>query len=352
MRIKKLAEQIKHTKDKEEKVKKEKPLLSTGSFLLNLACSGKVEGAFLPGTMINPIGDSHTGKTFLLHNIFAEAVLNPFFKNHDLYYDNAEAAPTKGIRNIFGGLLNKKLKKPPCEDGRSRTIQEWRKSIWSIIKKGTPFIYGLDSLDALSSEENTKRLNEEASNKKKQKGSYKMEKSKILSEILAEVCREMEKTGSLLIILSQTRDNINPMSFIPKTRSGGRALKFYACIEMWLGGLGNIKDNKTKRVLGHKVRVKVTKSKITGKIRECDFSIFPNYGIDNIGACVDFLIAEGFWQSTKLKHNAERLGICATRDKIIAAIEEKGLEKELQEEVKDAWMEIEESLKLNRKPRY
>ena len=352
MRIKKLVEQVKSSTEKKEKgSKKEKILLSTGCYLLNLACSGKAEGAFIPGTLINIIGDSHAGKTFLAHNVFAEAVLNPFFKNYDLYYDNAEAAMTKGIRKAFGKLLHMKLKKPAGEEGRSRIIQEWRKNIWSVIKKGNPFIYVLDSLDALDSKENVARLDEEAAGKK-EKGSYKMEKAKILSEVLGSVCREIEKTNSIIIILSQTRDNINPMTFVPKTRSGGKALKFYSCIEMWLANLGSIKDEKTKRTIGHKVRTKITKSKITGKIRDCDFSIHPDYGIDNISSSIDFLIKEGFWRKEKLKYEAGKLNMLATKEKIIAAIEEKETEKILQEEVQEAWDSIEDSLKLKRKPRY
>ena len=352
MRIAKLAKQIEKSADKKPiAIIKRPSLFSTGSTLLNLACSDRWTGAFLPGSMINIIGDSHTGKTFLAHSILAEASLNKEFKDYGFYYDNAEAAITEGIRNMFGNALVNKLKTPD-KNGSSTTIQEWRKNVWRIIQKGKPFIYILDSLDSLDSKEAQKRLDNEAAGKE-EKGSYRMEKPKILSEVLGTICRAMEKTSSLLIILSQTRDNINPMSFIPKVRSGGKALKFYASIEMWLAKYGTIKSNGTnKRAIGTIVRVKVTKTKLTGKVREVNFSIYPSYGIDDVASCIDFLIAEKYWKQNKLKYHARDLGLFTTHDKLIMKIEEDSLERELKKEVGWAWKEIESSLVLDRKPRY
>lgn len=352
MRIDKLAKQVeKSARKKPEEVVKRPTLFSSGSTLLNLACSDRRTGAFLPGSMVNIIGDSHTGKTFLAHSIFAEASLNKAFQEYVLYYDNPEAATTEGIRKLFGRSLTDKLKLPGKE-GSSETIQEWRKNIWSIIQKGKPFIFILDSLDSLISKEAKKRLDDEAAGKE-EKGSYRMEKPKILSEVLGTICRAMERTSSLLVILSQTRDNINPMSFTPKVRSGGKALKFYASIEMWLANRGMVKCNgDKKRIIGTWIRLKISKTKLTGKIREVDFAIYPSYGIDDIGSCVDFLIAEDFWKKDKLKFHAKDMGLFATREKLISEIERNSLENELRRETGQAWREIEDSLKLNRKPRY
>jgi RecA/RadA recombinase len=350
MRINKLAKQIEKFKTNKG-VEKEKlsPLFKTGSTLLDLACSDRLAGAFQPGTMINIIGDSHTGKTFLAHSIFTEALLNPKFKNYELYYDNAEAAPVDGIRKLFGGILLNKIKNP-SKQGSSETIQDWKVNIWKIIQSNKPFIYILDSLDSLSSHEAHEKLDKEAEGKTV-KGSYNMEKPKMLSNVLGTVCRKMEKTNSLLIILSQTRDNINPMSFIPKTRSGGKALKFYACTEMWMAKVGTIK--KKDRIAGSQVRIKITKSKLTGKVREVEFPLYHSYGIDDISSCIDFLVNEKIWNKVKggtiIQTN---IGLKGSKETVIKLIEEKSMEEELQKTVSKAWREIEESLKLKRKPRY
>jgi len=54
-------------------------LLSTGSTLLNLACSGRVNGGFLKGFYYFIVGDSKSGKTFLSLTCLAEASINKDF---------------------------------------------------------------------------------------------------------------------------------------------------------------------------------------------------------------------------------------------------------------------------------
>ena len=70
--------------------KKAKPttsnLLSSGSTLLNLACSNNPFGAFLAGHYYWFAGDSDTGKTFLCMTCFAEALRHPLFKNYKLIF--------------------------------------------------------------------------------------------------------------------------------------------------------------------------------------------------------------------------------------------------------------------------
>lgn len=353
-------------REKEQDPPVNKIFLSTGSTLLNLGCSDVAYGAIAPGVLVNIIGDSHAGKTFLAHSIVAEAILSEQFKDHDIYYDNPEAAPVEGIRRLFGNVLVDKIK-DPSKDGCSGTIQEWRRNVWRIMRFDRPFIHITDSLDSLHTEEAEQKLNDEIDGKK-EKGSMGMEKPKVMSGILGPMCRKLEKTTSILIILSQTRQNIG-MSFAPKKRAGGDALEFYSALVMWLARAGAIKVEKEKRtrIIGNKVRVKVSKSKITGKVREVDFSIYNSYGIDDIGSCVDFLVDEKIWNKKEtVKSNSEEkkeaktgntilasdLKLEGTKEKLIKQIEEKGLEQRLQLITGKYWKKIEDSFKLNRKAKY
>jgi len=188
----------------------------------------------------------------------------------------------------------------------------------------------------------------------KAKGTYAMSIPKKASSLLRNITRHLKTTKSILIIISQTRDNINPMSFETKTRSGGRALKFYAFHEIWLAVAGKIKKdiNKRKRTIGMKVKVKVTKNKETGKSREVEFSIYNKYGVDDIRSCIQYLINEKYWTKTKQTINAEQLNIRATEQKLIEEIESRGLERKLKRVVGKCWQEIEDQLNPNRKPRY
>jgi hypothetical protein len=53
--------------------------LSTGSTLLNLACSDRPDAGYFKGAYYYLVGDSQAGKTWLLLSCFAEACRNPQF---------------------------------------------------------------------------------------------------------------------------------------------------------------------------------------------------------------------------------------------------------------------------------
>jgi len=70
------------------KKKREKlSFLSTGSTLLNLACTGKPYYGFAKGHYYFIVGDSVSGKTFLSLTCLAEASINPNFDNYRFIYD-------------------------------------------------------------------------------------------------------------------------------------------------------------------------------------------------------------------------------------------------------------------------
>ena len=83
-----------------------------------------------------------------------------------------------------------------------------------------------------------------------------------------------------------------------------------------------------------------------------EIDIFPSFGIDDLGTCVDYLVEEGFWPCTKLTIDAKGLNISGTREKIIRAIEKKGMAGKLRELCGQCWNEVESACDLQRKNRY
>lgn len=161
----------------------------------------------------------------------------------------------------------------------------------------------------------------------------------------------IKRTKSALIIISQTRDNISPVSFAKKTRSGGRALKFYCTHEMWLAVAESIK--KKGREVGIKTKIRITKNKLTGRREDgIVIPIYREYGVDDIGASIDFLVGEGFWKKKGRKIDAVDLNLTMTRDKLIRVIEAKGLKPDLDKVVERSWKQLCDSLKLDRRPKY
>jgi hypothetical protein len=82
-----------------------------------------------------------------------------------------------------------------------------------------------------------------------------------------------------------------------------------------------------------------------------EMSIYPSYGIDDIGACVDYLVDEGWWSGGKVI-DAEEFEVKLSRDKLVAYIEEGGHEEALKDVVQFCWDDIQDRSALKRKSRY
>lgn len=340
--------------------------IPTGSTLLNLALSDNPNGGFAKGRLANLIGDSSSGKTFIAFSMFAEIHRIPGFDSHDFRYDDSEHANQFDMERMFGSV-SERIEPPEKDehgdDKPSRTIEDFQSHLMKLDKNDEPFVYVEDSFDALDSEADIKKA------KKSQKareegdedaaGSYRLAVPRVASEMLRRTCGMLKRTDSFVLVISQTRDNIGATFGEKRTRSGGRALKFYASHEIWLAEIGKITvvRKERKRTIGINVRAKVSKNKCTGKYRTVDFPIYYDYGIDDIGSCVDWLVAEKVWKKEKGKQiihaDGLKMGYSGTRDRIIAKIESEGLENDLKTIVGKAWLAIEEDFKMdNRKRKY
>jgi len=359
--INKLARSIKrHSQKKETKEAHINPkdLVPMGSTLVNLAMSDSIEGGAKKGTMVNVIGASHGGKTILALTAFAEANMKASFDNYKFIYDDVERANSFNMPYLFGDSTAKRIHspRPDKEDRFSITVQHFQANIKYYTDKGIPFIYVLDSFDALDALEDQKKTDEmvDAIEKnKKVAGTYGMAKAKAGSIILRSTTNTLANSKSVLFIVSQVRDNVDPISFEKETRSGGRALKFYASHEMWMHSIKTIKRKDT--VIGNTVRVRIKKNKLTGKVREVKFDVYYDYGIDDIGSCIDYLIEMGRWSGggqAKINHNGDFPFENCTKSKMIKAIETEGCYKDLQKLVGIEWKKFEDDLKLNRKTKY
>lgn len=348
-------------KKKKRTKRSRKDYLSSGSTLLNLACSGKYYGAFIKGKYYYFVGDSISGKTFLSLTCLAEASINLNFKDYRLIYDNAEDGALMDIKKFFGPAVFYRMQSPNMLDSSrpaySTTIEEFYYNVDDQFRKRKPFIYILDSMDSLSSEPEQDKFEEHKNASRKGKtapGSYGDGKAKKNSSGMRRLLAPLRDTNSILIVISQTRDNLS-FGFEKKTRSGGKALRFYATVEIWL----SVKQKITKFVKGKKRQVGILcgcqtkKNRITGKERYVTVPIYHSYGMDDMGSCVDYLIDEGHWKkNNKGKYRAKEFKINGTREAIIKYIEKNELEKDLRSIVGEVWDEVEEACNLKRKRRY
>jgi RecA/RadA recombinase len=348
---------------KKEAVISNKDFLSSGSTLLNLACSGRPAGAFLKGHYYFLVGDSASGKTFVSLTCLAEASINKNFGGYRFIYDNAEDGALMDIERFFGSEVARRMEPPNTEkDGTpvySQTIEEFYYHVDDAVKIGAPFIYILDSMDSLSSEDEGFKFDQQKKAYRKGKevpGSYGDGKAKKNSAGVRRLLPLLKKTGSILIIINQTRDNIAGFGFEKKTRSGGHALRFYATLEIWLSVVEKIKKQvKGKpRQIGIMARAKIKKNRITGKEMSVDIPIYHSYGIDDIGSCVDYLVRESHWKKGKGGTvDATEFGLSISKEEVVKHIQtDRSLLKQLRGTVGIVWDEIEEACALDRIPRY
>ena len=334
--------------------------LSTGSTLLNLSCSGNAKGGFAKGKYHFIVGDSASGKTWLSLTCLAEAAMNPEFENYRFIYDNVEDGALMDIERFFGSKVAERIESPAIdEDGLpdySSTIEEFYFNVDDAIEDQRPFIYILDSMDSLSSKSEQDKFDEQKTAMRKGKstaGSYGDGKAKTNSSHLRKILPFLRKTKSILIIINQTRDNLG-FGFETKTRSGGHALRFYAHLEIWSSKAGKIKKSvrSKDREIGINANIKVKKNRFTGRLREISIPLYHSFGIDDVGSCIDYLVAEKYWTKTKQTINADDFEIKATREKLIREIQEQNLESKLAELVEQVWNEIENECAIDRKPKY
>ena len=353
-------------KDIKKKLKKKKTkkltsadFLSTGSTLLNLACTGKPYRGFTKGKYYFIVGDSSSGKTFLTLTCLAEAGINKNFEDYRFIYDNSEDGALMDIKKFFGNAVHKRMEAPSYEkrtEVYSSTIEDFYYNVDDAIKKEKPFIYILDSMDSLSSKaeqekfEKTKKADRKGN---KTAGSFGDGKARKNSMNLRRLLTSLKKSGSILIIISQTRDNLG-FGFEKKARSGGHALRFYATLEIWSSISKRItKDVKgKKRQIGIKCQCRIKKNRITGKDKTIEIPIYPSFGFDDVGSCVDYLVDEEHWKQRGKSIIADEFNFKGSNKKLIKYIEDEGMEKDLISIVADVWDEIEEACSVKRKKRY
>lgn len=338
--------------------------VSSGSTLLNLACTERPDVAFSKGGYYYLVGDSMSGKTWLSMSCFAEASRNPAFKDYDLIFDDAEGGAKMDIAHYFGKEVARRLRPPRVKNGlpvMSDTVESFYYHIFDLLESGRPFIYVLDSQDALTStaaEQKLKKQRKASEEGQKSTGSYGDGKAKYHSENIRIVVSKLRKTGSILIIIGQTRDNIGfGAMFEPKTRSGGKALRFYADLEMWSSVGKKIKRvvRGNKRTIGGRCIVEVRKNRFTGKVgkdRSITLPIYYSLGIDDVGACVDYLLEQKHWKAANGVINAVELKKQMSRYDLIRYIEERNFEVPLSKLVAKVWRQVESECIVHRKRRY
>lgn len=331
--------------------------IRTGCTLLDCV----VGGGWPLGRIINIVGDKSTGKTLLAIEACANFVLQ--YPKGQIWYREAEAAFDIPYAKSLGLPVDKVDFGPDGPGNSWSTVEDvfedLQKCLASVekdvavaakklreknkrlsdkdahklaFKSSPPGLYIIDSLDALSSASEIDRDIRE--------GSYNLGKQKMMGELFRTLIRRLKKARVCVIFISQIRDRIGAMiKGVKYTRSGGKALDFYASIVIYLSDLGKLSRTikGVKRTTAVKIKAKCTKNKISMPYREALFTILFGYGVDDEAASVDWL------------KEVNRLKDAGFVDAKGAAQEPADLDTvdvaKLREDTVRIWMDIEEGFK-------
>lgn len=276
-----MARQLKHLLPEE---KEEGHYFASPSSSLDFIHSGSalldcvLGGGWALTRIVNIVGDKSTGKTLLAIEACANFVNQ--YPDGKIIYAETEAAfdieyaralglPVDSIsfaENIF-------------------TVEDFFEHLEAVIdlQQSIPVLYVLDSLDALSDRAELGRAIDE--------GTFGASKPKKLSEIFRRLNQKVSRANICVMIVSQVRDNIG-VSFGEKhTRSGGKALDFYASQVVWLSLKKTLLKTRKKvqRPIGLEIKAKCKKNKVGLPLRECIFPLMFGYGVDDVTANVSWL---------------------------------------------------------------
>lgn len=249
---------------------------TSGCRLLDCVLGGH---GWVLGRVVNVVGDKSTGKTLLA--IEACANFAETFRGAAIRYREVEAAFDKSYAAVLGLPVDRvEFPKESCftvED----VFADMENFITEVGKdKG---LYVLDSLDAVSDKA---ELEAEFG-----KATYGTGKARDMSKLFRMLAQRLEHSKITVFIVSQTRDRIGKTFGRKTTRSGGRALDFYASQVLWLSQLRRLtrKRRGVKRAVGICVRAFCDKNKVGLPFRECSFPLLFSYGVDDVAAALDWL---------------------------------------------------------------
>lgn len=253
--------------------------ISTGSSLLDLAISNRPHGGIPVGRITELTGLEASGKSLLAAHVLA----NTQKKGGLAVYIDTENAMNEEFLRAIGIDVSKMLyiQLEAVED-----IFEVIENIIYKIKESNKDRLVTIVVDSVAA----------ATTKQEQSADYDKDgwatsKAIILSKAMRKITQLIGRERVCLIFTNQLRVKLG-VSFGDKyTTSGGKAIGFHASCRLRLKAAGQIKAkiNGIEQVIGIKTKAKVVKNRMGPPLREAEFHILFESGVDDYGSWLQVL---------------------------------------------------------------
>lgn len=279
--------------------------IPTGIDLLNLNVSGTALGGFRKGSVVELSAENGVGKTLFALNLMKTCILDDRFSTWKFRYIDKE----NGANFELPDKVKERLEIYNADNmGNSlSTIERTYLTILNWLDEGTPQIIAIDSLNAFVAEaqKNATEENQKIVGSDKSKDLVEARiaaNAAASSRFLPLISEKLNKTGSLLILISQFRDSMESKglyaSYMDKQRiSGGRSIAYYCSYRcLFLKGAVMKKTVETGRELvqAYNITIQVLKNRGNGVM--CTMSV-PFRGsmlqIGNIQSMFNYLHETG-----------------------------------------------------------
>lgn len=257
--------------------------LDSGSFALNWAISGQLNGGFPMTKCMEMYGDPGSGKSLMLVKLAGENIK----KGGISYIIDTEDAVNKSfaktILNDPDGKIVNKIQRIDTID----TLEQLRNFAVNLaekkvsMKNETPVFIGIDSVSQLSSE---KELEDAKS------GSYArdMTKAQAMRAFFRVMNRYLRPANITLMVLSHTSAAIGAFGNPVTAANHGGGTKFASSVRIWLTSSKEVADSAGVPV-GVRINFKVEKNRLVFKGRKASVNLSFRKGIQPWSGLLEIL---------------------------------------------------------------
>ena len=311
--------------------------ISTGDWLLDFNISGGVHkyGGLSTGICVMAYGPDSSGKTVL----GAEIGGNIQRKGGDLSFFDAEGRLDFQFVKLFGLKLTKD----------NYTMSDTVESFFTMIRDHKP--KDANTIDGVIVDSFAQFTTDaEMADNDAYNGTRQREFSKGFRKYI----RHLRRNNMLMFATNQIREKFNAQPFERKYYyPGGKAIGHNCSLILRFGNPQilykevNTKGKKIKLPYGTKVNVFIEKNSTWGGHRNCDLFILDGYGIDTIRSALQYI--KDYTSNTV--YMVRDIKLDRSLDVSCQMVEAQNLENELRQYLWELWNEIENSAKIDRKPK-